>query len=295
MPVLTQVLEGTKAPVGDFHVVRALPKAERRFLGPFCFLDHMGPSTQVGHAKSGVGPHPHIGLATITYLFDGEALHRDSLGTVQRIRPGDVNWMSAGRGIVHSERTPPDRFGAPMTLHGLQLWVGLPGHLEESEPSFQHADAEALPRFEQDGARCRVVLGSFRGLTSPIRLASPTLFAVAELDAGATLELPADVGERGVYVVAGDVGVDGTSLAAHQLGVLEPRTETCLTALTPARVAVLGGEPLDGPRFMLWNWVSSRRERLEQARLDWKHGRFPTIPGDDDERIPGPGESPPGR
>jgi redox-sensitive bicupin YhaK (pirin superfamily) len=290
MPALTHVLDGTKAPVGDFSVIRALPKAERRFIGPFCFLDHMGPSTQVGEATSGVGPHPHIGLATITYLFEGEVLHRDSLGTVQRIRPGDVNWMSAGRGIVHSERPPPDRFGAPMTLHGLQLWVGLPTALEESEPSFQHASAEALPRFDDAGVRARVVLGSWRGASSPIRLASPTVLLVAELDAGATLELPAEVSERGVYVVSGDVGLDGTSLRAHQLGVLAPGVETCATAVTPARVAVVGGEPLDGPRFMLWNWVSSRRERLEQARLDWRHGRFPRVPGDDDARIPGPGE-----
>lgn len=290
MPVLTQVLVGTKAPVGDFTVVRVLPKVERRFLGPFCFLDHMGPSTQVGHARSGVGPHPHIGLATVTYLFEGEALHRDSLGTVQRIRPGDVNWMSSGRGIVHSERTPADRFGQPMPMHGLQLWVGLPTSLEEAEPSFQHADAAQLPTVERDGVFLRVVLGPWGALSSPVQLSSQTLFAVAELEAGASLDVPAQASERGVYVVSGDLGVDGQSLSTHQLGVFSPGAEVTVTALTAARVAVLGGEPLDGPRFMLWNFVSSRKERLEQARLDWKHGRFPTIPGDDDERVPGPGE-----
>ena len=291
MSALEQVLTGKPAPVGDFHVVRALPQVGRRLVGPFCFLDHMGPATSVGHAKSGVGPHPHIGLATVTYLFDGDTLHRDSLGTVQRIRPGDVNWMSAGRGIVHSERTPPERFGHSIPMHGLQLWVALPAHLEESAPSFQHASRESLPSCEADGVAVRVVLGEWEALRSPIQVSSPTLFVVAELEPGAQLDVPTAAAERAVYVVSGDVGIEGTAVSTHQLAVLTPGEVATLSALTPARVAIIGGAPLEGPRFMLWNWVSSRKERLEQARLDWKHGRFPLIPGDSDERIPGPGES----
>ncbi len=284
-----KVLSGKAAPVGDFQVVRALPQVGQRFVGPFCFLDHMGPATSIGSAQGGVGPHPHIGLATITYLFEGEGLHRDSLGNEQLIRPGDVNWMSGGRGIVHSERTPAAWHGKPMTMHGLQLWVALPTALEESEPSFQHADASALPTLETDGVSLRVILGAWSGRRSPIQLASPTIYAVAELEAGAQLELPALASEHAVYVVSGDVGVEGSSLSKHQLGVLDAGA-TCVTAITTSRVAIIGGEPLDGPRFMLWNWVSSRKERLEQARLDWKHGRFPSIPGDSEDRIPGPGE-----
>lgn len=283
------VLRGKSAPVGDFEVVRALPQVARRFIGPFCFLDHFGPAERQITATGGVGPHPHIGLATVTYLFSGEVDHHDSLGTVQRIRPGDVNWMSAGRGIVHSERPPPELIGTTDVLEGLQLWVGLPTSLEESAPSFQHADRAALPSIDRDGVTLQVVLGAMGGLRAPIDLASPTLFAIAELEAGAQLDLPTDVPELGVYVVSGAVGVDGQALERHELGVIDG-SAACVTALAPARVALIGGAPLDGPRFMLWNFVSSRRERLEQARLDWKHGRFPRIASDDAERVAGPGE-----
>lgn len=290
MSALEQVLTGRSASVADFQVVRALPQVGRRLVGPFCFLDHLGPASSVGHAKSGVGPHPHIGLATVTYLFEGDTLHRDSLGTVQRIRPGDVNWMSAGRGIVHSERTPAELFGQSVPVHGLQLWVALPAALEESEPSFQHAARESLPSTEADGVAVRVVLGEWNELRSPIRVSSPTLFVVAELEPGSQLEVPTAASERAVYVVSGDIGIEGTALATHQLAVLTTGEVATIAALSPTRVAIIGGAPLEGPRFMMWNWVSSRKERLEQARLDWKHGRFPLIPGDREERIPGPGE-----
>jgi redox-sensitive bicupin YhaK (pirin superfamily) len=287
---LDLVLNGKTSPVGDFEVVRALPQRERRLVGPFCFIDHMGPHTAVGTGDSGVGPHPHIGLATVTWLFEGEVLHRDSLGTAQLIRPGDVNWMTAGRGIVHSERTPAHLQGVPSTMEGLQVWVGLPLDQEEAEPSFQHVPKAELPAHAEGGVDLRVVLGSWRGARSPVRLASPTLYVIAELEAGAELVIPPEARDRGVYVVSGDVGVDGAALSRYQLGVLTPGGEATLTALTPSRVAVFGGEPLEGPRHMWWNFVSSRRERLEQAKADWKHRRFPLVPGDEHARIPMPGE-----
>lgn len=292
MALVSLLLQGKQAPVGDFQVVRALPQRERRLVGPFCFLDHMGPHTAVGTAGSGVGPHPHIGLSTVTYLFEGEVLHRDSLGTEQLITPGDVNWMTAGRGIAHSERTPAHLVGRSSTMHGLQIWCALPADAEECEPSFQHVGKAELPLLEAQGASVRVVLGRWDGAASPVKVTSPTFYVVAELEAGATLELPTEFSERAVYVVDGTVGLDGQSLERTQLAVLEPKAAGCLTALTAARVAVLGGEPLEGPRFMWWNFVSSRKERLEQAKADWKHRRFPLIPGDSEDRIPMPGETP---
>ena len=287
---LTAVYSARAAPVGDFEVQRVLPQRERRFVGPVCFLDHFGPHTQVGTASSGVGPHPHIGLSTVTYLFEGEALHRDSLGTEQLIRPGDVNWMTAGRGIVHSERTPPAWQGRPMSQHGLQVWVGLPLDQEEAAPSFQHAPREALPVLERPGVRVAVVLGAWEGAASPIRLASPTVYAVATLEAGARWAVAAAAPERALYVVEGRCRVEGTELGPHQLAVLAPGATPEVAAAGPCRVAVLGGEPFAEPRFMWWNFVSSRKERLQQARADWAARRFPLIPGDAEDRVPGPGE-----
>jgi|APLak6261678615_1056124.scaffolds.fasta_scaffold00191_4 hypothetical protein len=292
MSLLSLKLTAKAAPVGDFQVLRALPQRERRLVGPFCFLDHMGPHTAIGTAGGGVGPHPHIGLSTVTYLFEGETLHRDSLGTEQLITPGDVNWMTSGRGIVHSERTPAHLLGKPSTMHGLQVWVALPLDAEEAAPSFQHAPKTALPLMEENGASLRVVLGEWLGARSPVKLASPTFYVVAELEAGAELELPSQHPERAVYVVDGDVGLDGASFTRGELAVLTPGESGTLTALTKSRVAVLGGAPLEGPRFMWWNFVSSRKERLEQAKDDWKHRRFPLIPGDSEDRIPMPGETP---
>jgi redox-sensitive bicupin YhaK (pirin superfamily) len=283
-------LRGKKSPVGDFEVLRALPQIERRFVGPFCFFDHMGPHTAVGTRGGGVGPHPHIGLSTVTLLFEGSALHRDSLGTVQRITPGDVNWMTSGRGIVHSERTPEELIGQSSTMHGLQVWVALPKELEECEPSFQHAPASTLPRMEENGVKLSVALGDWLGARSPIRLPSPTFYVIAELEQGSELELPAHHPERALYVVDGDVTLDGQSFSRGELAVLTPHETGAVTALTPARIAVFGGAPLDGHRHLSWNFVSSRPERLKQAREDWKQNRFPLIPGDSDERIPFPGD-----
>jgi redox-sensitive bicupin YhaK (pirin superfamily) len=280
MTIIAGTWQGKTAPVGDFSVRRLLPKRERRTVGPFCFLDHMGPRSFVGSAGAGVPPHPHIGLSTVTYLFDGQFLHRDSLGTEQIIVPGDVNWMTAGVGIVHSERFPPALHGRQATLEGLQLWVGLPRTLEESAPSFQHADRSALPAVVERGTSLRVVLGEWEGARAPVALASPTFFVVAELEPGAALALSARHPERAVYVVRGEVALAGTTIAAGTLAVLTPGLEDRLVATQPTRLAVLGGEPLDGPRFMNWNFVSSRRERLETAWEDWLGGRFAQIAGD---------------
>jgi redox-sensitive bicupin YhaK (pirin superfamily) len=227
----------------------------------------------------------------VTYLFEGEVLHRDSLGTEQLITPGDVNWMTAGRGIVHSERTPAHLIGKSSTMHGLQIWTALPLDAEETAPSFQHVGKAQLPTLEEGGVSLRVVLGRWNGLESPVKLTSPTFYVVADLEAGATLDLPTEFSDRAVYVVEGTVGLDGQSLERTQLAVLEKNVAGCVTALTRARIAVLGGEPLEGPRFMWWNFVSSRKERLEEAKADWKGRRFPLVPGDSEDRIPMPGET----
>jgi redox-sensitive bicupin YhaK (pirin superfamily) len=248
----------------------------------------MGPHSFVGRADGGVPPHPHIGLATVTYLFEGQFLHRDSLGTTQVIHPGDVNWMTAGRGIVHSERVPGALLGQHIRLEGLQLWVGLPRALEESEPSFQHADRVALPALEAPGLSLRLVLGDWEGERSPIALSSRAFLLVAELAPGARLALPAHHAERAIYVVSGEVEAGGTSIGATTLALLSPGVEGAVTATGPTRLALLGGEPLDGPRFMKWNFVSSRRDRLDQATEDWRAGRFPGIASDpsDPARLP---------
>jgi redox-sensitive bicupin YhaK (pirin superfamily) len=283
-------LAGKSALVGDFSVTRALPQVQRRLVGPFCFVDHMGPHTALGTEGGGVLPHPHIGLSTVTFLFDGEILHRDSLGTEQVIRPGDVNWMTAGRGIVHSERTPQELVGKSSTMHGLQIWVGLPKADEECEPSFQHFDKEQLP-FRDDGdVQLRVVLGEWDGLRSPVKVSSPLFYVVAELEAGAELKLPAQFPERAVYVVEGDIGIDGESISAHEIVILKPGETGVLCANTKSRIAIFGGEPFTEPRFMMWNFVSSRKERLEEARRDWIARKFPLVPGDEAARVPFPGE-----
>lgn len=280
--LVEQAWQGRPEPVGDFTVRRALPKRERRSVGPFCFLDHMGPHSFLGTADGGVPPHPHIGLATVTYLLDGQFLHRDSLGSSQVIVPGDVNWMTAGRGVVHSERVPAPLVGRQTSLEGLQLWVGLPRSREESAPSFQHADRSALPLLKERGLSLRVVLGEWGGGRSPIELASPAFYAVAELEPGATLPVPRlpAYPERAVYVVSGEVEVDGGTLGGTTVAVLAAGVAGTLAATRPTRLALLGGEPLDGPRYMKWNFVSSDRDRLEQAWADWLAGKFPEIAGD---------------
>jgi redox-sensitive bicupin YhaK (pirin superfamily) len=276
--------------LGDgFTVRRALPSARCRNVGPFVFFDQIGP-VAIGPGRGlDVRPHPHIGLATVTYLFEGEILHRDSLGFVQPIRPGEVNWMTAGRGIVHSERTPEALRVAGSRLSGVQIWVALPRPHEEDAPSFaHHAD---LPAVAGAGARARVILGRMLGVSSPVQTLSEMFYADVVLERGARVPLPADYAERAVYVIEGTLTLDGTSAAAGELLVLERDSDTAVATDAAARVLLFGGEPLDAPRFVWWNFVSSRKERIAAAAADWKAGRIGVVPGET-ECIPLPAEAP---
>jgi redox-sensitive bicupin YhaK (pirin superfamily) len=278
---------------GGFMVRRLLPAAERRAVGPFVFFDHFGPIDVAPGAHHDVRPHPHIGLATLTYLLEGAIMHRDSTGVVQRIEPGAVNWMSAGRGIVHSERTPKDLLDQPHRTHGLQLWVALPEALEDSAPSFQHLPAERIPRLRIDGATVHVVVGSAFGQASPVRTSSPTLALVLDFDAasGATVALAeGDAPERALYALDHPIEVDGVAYDELTMVVLAPGATPELAAPRGGRVVVVGGEPL-GHRFVSWNFVASTRERIRAAEDDWRAQRFARIPGET-EFIPLP-EPPP--
>jgi redox-sensitive bicupin YhaK (pirin superfamily) len=275
------ILAGKERDLGDgFVVQRVLPQIARRTVGPFVFFDRFGPKDFAPGSGSDVRPHPHIGLSTLTYLLAGEILHRDSLGMVQAIRPGAVNWMTAGRGIAHSERTPPAVRAAGFQLFGAQMWVALPQRDEEVEPSFVHHEAAALPLVAGDGSRLRLVAGTLAGERSPVPAFSPLFFADAELAAGARLALPPEHEERAVYPLTGRVAIAGQPAEAGKLYVLGSAGALVIEAAEPARVLLFGGAPLDGPRHMWWNFVSSRRERIEQAKADWKAGRFPSIPGE---------------
>lgn len=271
-----------------FPVQRLLPTAKIPAVGPFVFFDHMGPAHFASEGTEGdVRPHPHIGLATVTYLYSGAMMHRDSLGHVQRIEPGAINLMAAGRGIVHSERVPADIRADQVAVQGIQIWLALPAEREEMEPVFQHYPAEALPAFTAEGVSLRLLIGSAFGLESPVIAYSPTFQADVELAAGAILELPPDYPERGVYLAEGQLAVDGEPLAAGQLAVLAPGQTVRLQARTPVRLMLLGGAPLDGKRFIYWNFVARSRERIEQAKADWAEGRFVPVPGEI-EFIPAP-------
>jgi redox-sensitive bicupin YhaK (pirin superfamily) len=292
----TLTVEATLVPatrdLGEgFNVRRALPSIGRRMIGPFVFLDEMGPATLAPGSGLDVRPHPHIGLATVTYLFEGEIVHRDSLGIHQPIRPGDVNWMTAGRGIVHSERTPPAlRAQGPRTW-GLQSWVALPQREEERAPGFRHHPAASLPEQSDGGVRLKVIAGTLLGLRSPAETLSAMFYADVVLAPGARLALEPDYEERGAYLVEGSVAIDGQTFERGRLLVFRPATQVVLEATTSARVMLLGGESL-GPRFVWWNFVSSSRERIEQAKADWREGRLGSVPGDA-EFIPLPEERKP--
>jgi len=274
--------------LGAAEVRRALPHSTRRTVGPFVFFDHFGPAVFKSGNGLDVRPHPHIGLSTLTYLYDGEIIHRDTLGVQAAIHPGEVNWMTAGRGIVHSERTAPERRVDGEPLHGLQLWIAMPAKDEEIDPSFAHLDGEELPVVEGEGKKARVIAGRMFGAVSPLKTNSETICADISLDAGAAMPLDADYEERAIYVSSGEIDIAGDRFEMGRLLVFRPGDRITVTAVKPSRIAVVGGAPLDGPRYVWWNFVSSRRERIEQAKEDWKRGWFGKVPGDEIEFIPLP-------
>jgi redox-sensitive bicupin YhaK (pirin superfamily) len=266
--------------VGGLTVRRVLPALAVRTVGPFIFFDHIGPATLVPGAGLDVRPHPHIGLATVTYLFDGAIMHRDSLGSVQKIVPGDVNWMTAGGGIVHSERTPDEERASGQTMHGIQTWVALPVADEDTEPSFEHHPAANLPQIERDDVTLRVIAGSAFGVTAPTKTFSPTLYVAAHFGADAELVLDTEHEERGVYLVQGDLAIDGAPIPECQMAVLTPGAAVTLTSANGAIAMLLGGAPLDGKRFIEWNFVSSSREKIDAAKLAWSEQRIGQVPGE---------------
>lgn len=274
--------------LGGFEVRRALPSAQRQMVGPFIFFDQMGPAEFLVGGGIDVRPHPHIGLATVTYLFDGEVMHRDSLGTELSIKPGELNLMSAGRGIVHSERTSEAAKALGPKLFGIQSWVALPESHEESAPVFIHYGADQLPMLDDHGISVRVIAGEVMGVKAPTETAWPTLYADAILAAGSSIPLDATYDERGIYTISGTVDIAGDAFEPGQLLVFKPGDAITIKATSDARFIILGGEPMDSKRYIWWNFVSSSNERIEQAKEDWKSKRFDIVPGDEDEFIPLP-------
>ncbi|MER9601059.1 pirin family protein [Mesorhizobium sp. M0243] len=274
--------------IGGFQVRRALPTAKRRLVGPFIFFDRMGPAILRAGQALDVRPHPHIGLSTVTYLFDGKIRHRDSLGTEMVIQPGDVNLMTAGRGIVHSERTPEELRGAPMSVSGLQTWLALPDDKEEVAPVFENTAALRLPEIEAEGVNGRLIIGDFQGLRSPVRADSETLYADLRLAPGASVKIPPDAEERAIYTLEGEVSISGDVFPAERLLVFRPGDEIVVSSQTGAHFMLFGGASLGSKRYIWWNFVSSSKERIEQAKEEWKTGRFDIVPGDEEEFIPLP-------
>jgi redox-sensitive bicupin YhaK (pirin superfamily) len=266
--------------LGGFEVRRALPHGKRQMVGPFIFFDQMGPVQFIAGQGIDVRPHPHIGLATVTYLFDGRVMHRDSEGNALEITPGAMNLMTAGRGIAHSERSPPTARRNGERMFGIQSWIALPASDEETDPSFEHFDAASLPVIEDGGMWARVVAGSAFGRTAPVGRRSEWVYAEMVLAAGASAPLDPDQEERAIYVVEGEVEIAGDSFAAPRLLVFRPGDRIAVRALSPARLMLLGGTAMEGPRYIWWNFVSSRRERIEQAKEEWKTGRFRPVPGE---------------
>lgn len=280
--------------LGGFEVRRALPSPKRQMVGPFIFFDQMGPAEFLTDQGIDVRPHPHIGLATVTYLYQGAILHRDSLGTKLEIHPGDVNWMIAGRGITHSERTAPEMRARPKSsLYGIQTWVALPDQAEEIDPGFEHRAKAELPLVEGEGKKLRLILGTAYGKTAPVKTFSDMFYADAVLDQGARLPLPDDHEDRGAYALEGEIEIAGQKFETGKMMVFRPGDPITITALTPSRIMLLGGETLSGPRFIWWNFVASSKEKIDAAKEawrqgDWAHGRFQLPPDDDVEFIPLP-------
>jgi redox-sensitive bicupin YhaK (pirin superfamily) len=286
------VIDGRRKDLGGFEVERVLPYAKHRMVGPFIFLDHMGPAMFNPGMGIDVRPHPHIGLSTVTYLFEGEIVHRDNLGFTQAIKPGEVNWMTAGSGIVHSERTDPAIKAHGGAMHGMQAWVALPHEAEETAPGFYHHEAADLPTYEADGLWARLIAGEAFGAKANVKIHSPMFYVHWRLQPGAKAQLGPEYPERAAFVATGAVEVDGRVFKAGQMIVFEPGQPVLFTGVEPAHVMLLGGEPV-GKRFIWWNLVSSSQERIEQAKADWAGGRMALPAGDDHEFIPLPDEPPP--
>jgi redox-sensitive bicupin YhaK (pirin superfamily) len=287
------VIDQRRKDLGGFEVGRVLPHHGHRMVGPFIFFDHMGPAEfTAGFPRNvDVRPHPHIGLSTLSYLFEGEMTHRDSVGQVQAIKPGEVNWMTAGRGITHSERFETLRANGGR-MHGIQTWIALPTETEEADPAFYHYEAGDLPTYEGGGMWARLIAGEAFGAKSPVKTSSPMFYAHWALQAGATAQLPAEYPERAAYVAQGIVEVDGRQFHEGQMLVFAPGQPVQVTAVTACIVMLLGGEPV-GERFIEWNFVASSKERIEQAKADWRAGRMKLPDADDKEFIPLPGDPPP--
>ncbi|MGO9835523.1 MAG: pirin family protein [Polyangiaceae bacterium] len=285
---IDRVIESRPRDLGGFTVRRTLPSPTQRLVGPFIFYDHMGPVDFAPGQGIDVRPHPHIGLATITYLFEGEFVHRDSLGSAQTIVPGDVNWMIAGRGIVHSERTGHDVRARGGRVHGIQTWVALPLHEEERTPSFEHHPVAAIPSVRRHHSDLRVIAGTAYGVKAPTGVLSPTLYVHARLEAEATLDVDDEHEERAVYVAEGAIDCDGSIFGPGTMIVLHPRAPVTVRATERSDLMLVGGAPIDGPRHIWWNFVSSSPERIDRAKGEWREARFPKVRGDEDEFIPLP-------
>lgn len=274
------LIEPKTRDIGDFSVRRVLPAAKRTMVGPFIFFDHMGPVEFPARKGMDVRPHPHIGLSTVTYMYQGSIMHRDSLGSEQLITPGAINWMTAGRGITHSERSSDEARQREDHLEGLQIWVALPKALEETAPAFVHHAADALPQYEVDGAKVRVLAGNFFDVSAPVKTLSDLFYVDVTLAAGKHFAIDKQYTERALYIIKGQLNLAGESYAAGRMLVLAPEKEVIVKAEDFTLFVVIGGEPLDGPRYVWWNFVSSSRERIEQAKEDWREGRFASVPGE---------------
>lgn len=282
------VIEPRAHELGGLTVRRALPVREKRSVGPFVFFDQMGPDVLAPGQAIDVRPHPHIGLSTLTWLFDGSIMHRDSLGYEQEIKPGEINWMTAGSGIVHSERSVQEGLDQERDLFGLQIWMALPVKDEETDPSFQHYPAEQIPTYEKDGIEAKIVAGSMWGLRSPVSVYSETVYVDIRLSGGHGMTIDAEYEERALYPLEGSLKIDGEVFGVGQMIVLKEGRDVSVSSDEGCHFTLLGGAKLDGKRFMFWNFVSSRRERINQAKLDWKEGRFAKVINDEEEFVPLP-------
>ena len=274
--------------IGEFEVMRALPFRDKRMVGPFIFWDQMGPGEFLTGKGIDVRPHPHIGLSTVTYLFDGSLDHKDSLGTSSRILPGEINLMSAGKGIVHSERTGMDVRKTPSNLFGIQSWLAQPKSLEEGDPVFKNYKDEDLPHIDDNGVKAKIIMGNMHGLTSPVKTDWETLYTEIFLEEGTRFEIPSEIEERAIYTLYGEIEISGTVYAPNQMMILKPGNQTIIKANSNVHMMVLGGAAMDGPRHIWWNFVASDKDKIKQAQEDWKNKKFPVVPKDSEEYIPLP-------